>query len=99
PPEHSTLSLHDARPILLGILAADAAGPDELGRLDGDAGRTLESVAASLLVKLRGTDRQALVDLLDRRGAIESARKRTRGLGAVRSEEHTSELQSPDHLV
>src|SRR5258708_22270367 len=35
----------------------------------------------------------------DRRGSIAERRGRLAGAAAMRSEEHTSELQSPDHLV
>src|SRR5258708_14491317 len=43
-----------------------------------------ESIGPALLVRLRG---------------VNAAEVRTVGTNGLRSEEHTSELQSPDHLV
>src|SRR5947208_9214463 len=55
----------------------------------------------SLVLSRRGTSRDALVEAGRRRSAAAHGHRRAglRGWSGQRSEEHTSELQSPDHLV
>src|SRR5258708_15232603 len=53
----------------------------------------------SLVARLKMTDLQFIPDLLARRGLLSALRAFKKGDFSVRSEEHTSELQSPDHLV
>src|SRR5207244_13034240 len=90
----SSLSLHDALPILsvrglVGIWFLLAAG-NVLGAWLLDVGTSflLWSLAASLL----WTPTRRLLHLGTRSRLLAA-------LFVVRSEEHTSELQSPDHLV
>jgi HEAT repeat protein len=71
------------RPQLLRLIADDALDPQAAQGLTRAAGDKLEDLAVSLLSKLRGADRAALVAFLDQRGVIESARRRTRRRGAV----------------
>jgi hypothetical protein len=73
------------RPLVLAALRAD---PEHLAvdrtirALAPMAGRTLQSLVISLVPKLRGVDRAALVQLMIRTGAVENA---TRGLGSRRA--------------
>src|SRR5207244_11360698 len=93
PPELYTPSLHDALPIShrgrragpVPRSAAAAAGPRQLR---APRGRLRRARGASALV----VSRPAPPD-------DESRTAPCRGRAPVRSEEHTSELQSPDHLV
>src|SRR5207244_12531397 len=93
-----TLSLHDALPILVGLFFAAAAG----GAINAVAGGgTLVTFPTLLLfgtppIVANATSTLALV--LGTSGSLYGYRQH---LPAVRSrsEEHTSELQSPDHLV
>src|SRR5258708_11598057 len=87
-----TLSLHDALPIYLlfgfdGLMQAVAPAPSRhqaAGKLvDDDDLAVLHHVIDVALEDDMGAQR--LVDVVEQRH--------------VRSEEHTSELQSPDHLV
>jgi HEAT repeat protein len=72
------------RPALMRYLADDEPDPAGLADLTGRAaGRSLDSLAAGLLPKLRGEDRDALARVLADRGAIARARRRTRLPGAV----------------
>src|SRR5207244_13539667 len=94
-PAHHTLSLHDALPILKNaekIGASKAEGKPFLAMIC----QTLASIHAinpalayEGAVKV-GIDAKALMKLADADPVA---------LGDLRSEEHTSELQSPDHLV
>jgi hypothetical protein len=71
------------RPQLLRLIADDALDPQTSQALTRKSGAKLEDLAVTLLGKLRGADRDALVAFLDQRGVIESARRRTRRRGAV----------------
>ncbi len=71
------------RPQLLRLLAEDEpdlSSLDDLARADA---KLLESLVWHLLPKVRGASRVALVDWLDRRGAIARARARTHRRGVV----------------
>jgi HEAT repeat protein len=72
------------RPSLLQYLAAENPDPAELDVAGRAAGRSLDVLAAGLLPKLRGEDRDALTRVLSDRGTIARARRRTRLPGAVR---------------
>lgn len=72
------------RPRLIEWLAAERTGATTLSEARGTDGRILDSVTASLLTKLRGVDRDAIVELLEVRGVISSACRATRSRGAVR---------------
>src|SRR5207244_12534102 len=89
-----SLSLHDALPIsAIGRLHLDT----DLSKLK----RTEQQlrVVSGHLLNLRDEERRKLGrDLHDSAGQLLSMAKLNHSL-AVRSEEHTSELQSPDHLV
>src|SRR5207244_13347986 len=82
-----TLSLHDALPI-------SHHRPTQQQQLDGEA-----RVAAGAELRLELGERSEQPDQIGSReqGAVRSEQLLHR-LG-TRSEEHTSELQSPDHLV
>src|SRR5207244_11520144 len=84
-----TLSLHDALPISPGVEEQGTPGPrGGCGRVDlRERRRPREDVRDA---PLRDQGREP-----GRRGRAAAPRAR----GAARSEEHTSELQSPDHLV
>jgi HEAT repeat protein len=71
------------RPALLQYLAAENPDPAALEVAGRAAGRSLDSLAAGLLPKLRGEDRDALARVLADRGAIAKARRGTRHPGAV----------------
>ena len=73
----------EVRPLLLSFLAADEPDPAALAVTSRAAGRSIEELAAGLLIKLRGEDRRVLADLLASQGVIERARARTRRRGAV----------------
>src|SRR5207244_12729539 len=72
------------RPALLRYLAAENPDPAELEVAGRAAGRSLDVLAAGLLPKLRGEDRDALARVLSERGTIARARRRTRRPGPVR---------------
>src|SRR5207244_7665590 len=85
PTELSTLSLHDALPICIGH--GVAAGVQR-GMEQSLAAMLMESLQAfPIATMLLGVGEQA-IDLVAQIGQFR-----------LRSEEHTSELQSPDHLV
>lgn len=71
------------RPRLLRLLSEDEPDLHQLDEMAGLDGRLLEGLVWSLLNKVRGSSRVALVEWLDRRGAIEVARRRTHRMGAV----------------
>jgi HEAT repeat protein len=71
------------RPALLSFLAEDDPDPAQLELTGRAAGRSLEELAAGLLTKLRGEDRRVLERLLDAKGVIDHARRRTRRPGPV----------------
>ena len=66
------------RPVLYSALEAGRLDPATIDTLDPARQRALESHARSLLPNVRGQDRETLAYLLERRGAVESARRRTR---------------------
>src|SRR3954454_3091161 len=53
------------RPRLLKLLASDGEDERDLSSVSGREGRVLEAVTASLLTKLRGEDRAAVVQMLE----------------------------------
>ena len=71
------------RPALMRYLAEDEPDPAGLDIAGRAAGRSLDTLAAGLLPKLRGEDRDTLARVLAERGAIARARRRTRLPGAV----------------
>ena len=71
------------RPALLQYLAAESPDPAALDVAGRAAGRSLDTLAAGLLPKLRGEDRDALTRVLADRGTIAKARRRTRLPGPV----------------
>ncbi len=73
------------RPRLMELLAEDDPCIDELVRAGGRQGESeiIDLLAYRLMTKLRGRDRAVLAELLTRRGAFESARRRTHRFGAV----------------
>src|SRR5207244_11938700 len=97
PPTHThTLSLHDALPILPPTLAQDPSFVERFAR------------EATLSAELRHPNIVAIHDFGEEEGfhyivmeLVEgvSLRDLIKAQGPMRSEEHTSELQSPDHLV
>jgi HEAT repeat protein len=80
--------LAELRPVLMQYLATweDGDSRDLADTLIQYRGITtsFEELAAGLLPKLRGADRSVLVDILRRRGTIESARQQTHSRLAVR---------------
>jgi HEAT repeats len=74
----------EIRPALLHYLAADEPDPADIHVVGRAAGQSLDTLAAGLLPKLRGEDRDALTRLLTDHGTIARARRRTRRPGAVR---------------
>src|SRR5207244_7830761 len=89
------LSLHDALPIYLAVLLTK-----EQGKPAGDSQREIEhflhgmNFYAGLASKIRGS----YVPLPDNK-MYGMVLKQPVGVSGARSEEHTSELQSPDHIV
>src|SRR5207244_12118239 len=90
----STLSLHDALPISPIVLTTLNTTPI----LNGASGGTLINVSAAGTLSVGTT-----YAVMNYAGTLDNASFGTFALGTlpnrVRSEEHTSELQSPDHLV
>jgi HEAT repeat protein len=74
----------NVRPRLMQLLASDGESEADLAEVGGRAGRVLESVTASLLSKLRGEDRAAVVRMLDARGKVDTARRDLHRFGTVR---------------
>ncbi|HUQ64251.1 MAG TPA: HEAT repeat domain-containing protein [Acidimicrobiales bacterium] len=66
------------RPILFGILDGGAIDRRTIDALDPFEQRALDAQAHSLLPKLRGQEKESLARLLDRRGAVQAAKLRTR---------------------
>src|SRR5207244_12402230 len=96
PPHPAALSLHDALPIFTDGLARE-------GRviLGGDLAFTL-SLREANADERAFLERQGFVSLVASMRAMARAQDGHTALvevKGVRSEEHTSELQSPDHLV
>jgi HEAT repeat protein len=76
-----------SRPLLLQVLAEDEADPADLAALAAvpDAQwRVLEPAIVAMLAKVRGGARDALVEVLDRRGTLDRAERRTRSRSWVR---------------
>jgi HEAT repeat protein len=74
----------EVRPRLLKLLATEGEQEGDLATVGGREGRVLESVTASLLTKLRGEDRAAVVQMLEARGLVQSAQRALRGRGIVK---------------
>src|SRR5207244_12315846 len=92
PPDSVLFSLHDALPIWRLRIASRRPGFD---------GRDLEQGGFDRLPEILGLGARADVEPLDLL-AVGADEARLKGLAArrgQRSEEHTSELQSPDPLV
>src|SRR5207244_12176723 len=87
--EFSLLSLHDALPILIAQLFLNLG----IDLLDGFLVRNFKEAPASLLGKLLQDFFAVRMILLRKPAPAAVPAKKSR------SEEHTSELQSPDHLV
>lgn len=66
------------RPVLFRVLEAGHVDLGVISALKPARQRALESDARSLLPKLRGRDHDTLARLLERRGAVEEARRQTR---------------------
>jgi HEAT repeat protein len=73
----------EVRPILFGILDEGDFDPRTLDALKPGQQHALEAQARSLLPKLRGQDREVLAKLLDRRGAVDAARRQSRSKRAA----------------
>src|SRR5207244_7415843 len=88
-----TLSLHDALPICLSLLDLKS-GPLQLANADQTPGGALP--LGSVSVARSGKSGGILFEINTGQSHLPS-----KGIRAskTRSEEHTSELQSPDHLV
>ena len=74
------------RPLLVALVADEGQDPvyvERLLALDDRVWRALEPVVVSMVRKLRGGARTALVELLERRGTIDRLVKRLHGAGAV----------------
>src|SRR5207244_7813502 len=99
PSEMCTLSLHDALPISPEVepdvrdVVSPAAGrdPAHLGRVRGALERPSQQVEPVRVAEVgrAHVEEAQVLDVL----------RRLQELEELRSEEHTSELQSPDHLV
>lgn len=99
-----------ARPLLLALMAQDSREEgdlllDELLRIDERSWRALEPTVAEMLGKLRGDSHRALRQLVERRGTVAVARRRSSRVGAVgraRAAELLGGLEDPkvtDDLV
>lgn len=71
------------RPILFAALDEGTFDPRALDALPPIQQRALEAQARSLVTKLRGSDQEILGRLLDRRGALDEARKQSRSRRAA----------------
>src|SRR5258708_26760856 len=104
-PDAETLLLNDAAPAAVSDDQADEEAEVALSTVDSEFGRTTDPVRMYMR-EMGGTE------LLTRAGEVEIAKRIEDGLHemmqaiaacpatiSTRSEEHTSELQSPDHLV
>lgn len=93
-----------ARPVLLALMAEEDAGRwepllDELLQLDERSWRALEPTVSEMLGKLKGDAHGALRQLVERRGTVATARRRSRRLGAVgraRAAELLGGLEDPE---
>ena len=66
------------RPVLFRAIDAGGMDDETFGALSPVEQRSLEAQARSLLPKLRGQDRETLGHLLDRLGAVDTARRQAR---------------------
>lgn len=73
----------DVRPLLFGALDRGDIDPRTIDALKPVERRALEAQARSLLPKLRGQDKESLARLLERRGAVEEARRQSRSKRAA----------------
>jgi HEAT repeats len=73
----------ELRPALLELLISDEPDFEDLVPLRGASGRSVERLAGALLPKLRGADRDVLTGLLDRRGTLDRASRRTHRPGRL----------------
>jgi HEAT repeat protein len=76
-----------SRPLLLEVLADDDAAPAalrSLSALPDGPWRVLEPTVVAMLGKVRGGARASLVDVLERRGTLQRAVRRTRSRSWVR---------------
>src|SRR5207248_5019525 len=98
PPETYTLSLHDALPILGDLPLRDDEGEDRLRSQLLERGEPVTAVRRPESVGLADRDDRIQVAprLVHRARELEDMRV---GDVPLRSEEHTSELQSPYELV
>ncbi|MDT0165587.1 HEAT repeat domain-containing protein [Actinotalea sp. AC32] len=75
------------RPLLLEVAAGEPEDAEHalevLAGLDAARWTAVEGVVGGLLLKVRGETQRALVDLLERRGTLERARRRTRSRSLV----------------
>src|SRR5207244_7670263 len=97
PTSISTLSLHDALPIIRLSTFHDTTpvgGPPDQPRFLNAAAELATTLAPEELLR-------ALLAVEQQFGRVRAGTDapRTLDLDLLRSEEHTSELQSPDHLV
>src|SRR5690242_17389343 len=74
----------EVRPRLLRLLASEGEQEGDLANVSGREGRVLDSVTASLLTKLRGEDRAAVVQMLEARGIVQASQRALRGRGTVK---------------
>src|SRR5207244_12442964 len=98
PTQPYTLSLHDALPIsLVSVLSRKIKKIQKVivAETTALAGSTTESLRNIELVKSLGLAQQEIKRLNSTTGKILDLELKK----VKRSEEHTSELQSPDHLV
>src|SRR5207244_10861624 len=96
---HYTLSLHDALPILKELLSIGIQPDILLCRTD----RYLSKDMKSKIALFCNVEEPAVITAKDVASIYEVplvfAQEEVDTLALKRSEEHTSELQSPDHLV
>src|SRR2546429_5246467 len=92
PTEIYTLPLHDALPI-------SAAGKPPAGKLLLSASRDRSAVVVRVTDDGRGIDRERVLARAKVGGLVEGSKTELSDEELLRSEEHTSELQSRLHLV
>ena len=72
------------RPVVLQTLSDDEPDTSALDAFTGADATLMEEIAWSMLPKVRGTSREALVAWLQSRGSVDTARKQTTSMGSVR---------------